>query len=606
MRTDPSTLPNACGVYLFRSSSGRVLYVGKAVNIRSRIRSHLQDRRNPKEKKLRDSSETIDFIATKNELEALVLEDTLIKRYRPKFNVRMKDDKSYPFLLVTDELYPAVRQVRGIRSKEGVHYGPHEDPRAVRRSLRWLRKVFPVRSCRRDLKHPSRPCLEYHMGRCMAPCKGDVALDNYIIAVDGLKRFLSGKREEVLSGMEKEMWKASSEGQYERAALIRDMIEGSKRIREGQKVVLVKGGDIDIIGFSDSSDAASLVQVREGRVTDVVSLSLESEEPLSGPEEGFVTSYYNMVGSIPPVIVISPILMRTDHLKELSLFLSAKGQGPVRVRGPRGEDERALVEMALKNLDHFLRKREMEVESSWTGPLREALKMEQSPEVIEGFDISHLSGTGTVASMVTFRNGRPFKEGYRRFKVRTAGNDDIASMTEVVTRRYRRLLDENKDLPDLILIDGGRGQLNAAAEALRSAGVSDPPRLVSLAKKDELLYVPESMVPISLKRTDPALKLLQRIRDEAHRFAVAYQRKLRRPETSILREVKGVGDSRVRCILTEFASLEEVMEQGVDGLRTRCGIPRNVGEAIIEHIRTEMKDKKDTNHAREAVVNEKI
>ncbi|MGA1793762.1 MAG: GIY-YIG nuclease family protein, partial [Thermoplasmatota archaeon] len=236
MRTDPSTLPDECGVYLFKAKQGKVLYVGKAINIRARVKSHLQDRRNDKEVRLARESETIEWIATGTELEALILEDTLIKRYKPRYNVRLKDDKSYPYILITDDDFPAVHHVRGFQRGRGEFFGPHSDPRAVRRSIRWLRKLFPVRSCRRDLRKPSRPCLEHHLGRCLAPCNGKVSERDYSLVVGGLRMFLSGKSDEVISRLERDMWKASGAEEYERAAMVRDIVRGLKKARHTQKV----------------------------------------------------------------------------------------------------------------------------------------------------------------------------------------------------------------------------------------------------------------------------------------------------------------------------------------------------------------------------------
>jgi excinuclease ABC subunit C len=592
MRTDPATLPDACGVYLFRAASGRVLYVGKAINIRSRVRSHLQDKKNPKEIKLRDRSESVDWIATGSELEALVLEDTLIKRYKPRFNVRMKDDKSYPYLMITNDAYPAIHQVRGLQRGKGEYFGPHSDPRAVRKSLRWLRKIFPVRSCRRDLSRPSRPCLEHHLGRCLAPCNGKVPADDYSLMVEGLRRFLSGRREEVIEELERRMWRASSDKEYERAAMLRDIVHGLKKIRQGQKVVLVKGGDLDAVHINDKGTGATVVKVREGRVVDAISFSLEGEEPLTGPAGDFLSSLYVISGYIPPNIVIDKLEMEKDRKEELEKFLSDKRGRKVKIVRPRGEERRSLIEMARRNQRLFEIEQLRELESTDVlSILKNTLNLANVPVVIEGFDVSHLGGTGTVASMVQFKGGRPKKTGYRRFKIRSDQNDDYLSMKEAVFRRYKRILDHDGEMPDLILIDGGKGQLNAALEAFSDLSLEEHPDIVSIAKKEEELYRPGRSLPIVLKRIDPSLRLLQRVRDEAHRFAVSYQRKLREKDVTILTRIEGVGKARARKLLTCFMSIDEILKAGPDGINEKCSFSTEVSESIIEFLKEEWKNR---------------
>ncbi|MFO8050332.1 MAG: excinuclease ABC subunit UvrC [Thermoplasmatota archaeon] len=586
MRIDPSTLPSECGVYLFKSSSGKVQYVGKAVNIRSRVRSHLQDTKSKKEKRLRGSSETIDWIATKSELEALVLEDTLIKRYKPKFNVRLKDDKSYPYLMITREEFPAVHQVRGLDHGKGEYFGPHSDPRAVRRSLRWLRKNFPVRSCHRDLSRPSRPCLEHHLGRCLAPCSGEVKMDLYDLVVEGLRGFLSGERVDVISRLKEEMWEASSREDFEKAALVRDILKGLERIRESQKVLLVKGGNLDVISLGDGGMVVSLVRVRDKRVVDVVSFSLEVEEPLDNPDTDLISSIYSISGQVPERIVVDDLDLTMEERSELEVFLSSKKKKKVTVRKVRGEEQRSLVELADRNSRLYMKKLEREAQGSEVlHNLKDDLHLSRVPRTIEGFDISHLHGSGTVASMVQFKDGRPNRSEYRKFRIRSAENDDFLSMKEAVHRRYRRILDEGGEMPDLILIDGGKGQLSAAVKAMEELQVRNGPDLVAIAKKEEELFRPNRSLAIKLRLTDPALLLLQRIRDESHRFAVSYQRKVREKELGSLTRIPGIGKARAKKILMEFKDLREIVDSGPDEIRRRCSIPTPAAEELIAHSR---------------------
>ncbi|MBN1390949.1 MAG: excinuclease ABC subunit UvrC [Candidatus Thermoplasmatota archaeon] len=589
MRTDPASLPDRCGVYLFRSGEGNVLYVGKAINIRARVRSHLQDTGNEKEVRLRREADTIEWIATATELEALVLEDTLIKRYRPRYNVRLKDDKSYPYILITSEEFPAVLHIRGIQRGRGEHFGPHSDPRAVRRSIRWLRKIFPIRSCRRELSRPSRPCLEHHLGRCLAPCTGTVSKDEYSQAVEGLRLFLSERTEEVLSRLERDMWKASSNEEYERAARIRDIVEGLRRSRQSQKVVLKGNEDLDVVHINGEGTAAAVVKVRDGRVIDVVSFTLEGGEPLRGPTEDFLSSFYAISGSIPPTIVLDRMDLSPQRKEELQRFLHDKRRGSVKIVRPRGDERRSLIDMARTNMElHMTQMQRSQRTEDVLSILRSGLGLSRLPVIIEGFDVSHLGGTGTVASMVQFREGRPNKSAYRRFKVRTDRNDDYLSMKEAVFRRYRRIVDHDGEMPDLVLIDGGKGQLKAALDAIRELGIERPFDIASLAKKEEELFLPGSSSSVHLKRSDPSLMLLQRVRDEAHRFAVSYQRTLRESDISILTRVDGVGKARALKLMNCFDSLGSMLEAGPRGISERCSLNIRLCERVIEFLRDEL------------------
>lgn len=592
MRTDPSTLPSETGVYLFKTGSGKVIYVGKAVDIRSRVRSHVQDRKNQKEVRLTEATETIDWIATETELEALILEDTLIKRYKPRFNVRLKDDKSYPYLLVTKDRYPAVHQVRGLNHGAGEYFGPHSDPRAVRRSLRWLRKTFSVRSCYRDLTKPSRPCLEHHLGRCLAPCSGEVEEEDYDLVVKGMTNFLEGRRSELLSEMKRSMWEASSKERFERAALIRDIMKGLERIREAQRVILVKGGDMDAISLCGDGTVVSMVKVRDMRVIDVVSFSLDVEEPLEGADSDLISTIYSISGQVPGRIVVKDLLIKKSDKEELERFLSVKRGKKVKVTRARGADQRSIIELADRNSRLYLEKLEREAQGTAViRKLQESVHLREVPFLIECFDISHLHGSGTVASMVQFKNGNPNKKEYRKFRIRSAKNDDFLSMKEAVYRRYRRILDEDGEMPDLVLIDGGKGQLSSAMEAFDEMELEDRPELLAIAKREEELFRPSRSLPIKLRRNDPALLLLQRIRDEAHRFAVSYQRKVREKEIGSLTNIPGIGKARAKKVLMEFKDLREIVDSGSEEVRRRCSIPEDVVERLVLHAESILSDR---------------
>jgi excinuclease ABC subunit C len=587
MLLDISALPDACGVYLFRSGHGTVIYVGKAINIRARVRSHFNDRTNPKEQRLCSETSSVDFMVTESELEALVLEDTLIKRHLPRFNVRLKDDKSYPYIVLTREEFPSVLQTRGLKPGQGEHFGPHGDPVAVRRSLRWLRKYFPVRSCRRDLSRTTRPCLEFHLGRCLAPCQGGVKKEDYTSAVEGLRRFLSGKRDELVPELEREMWRASSEESFERAAMMRDLVQGLKRMREGQKVILLKGGDLDLVHVNGGLKAASVLKIRSGRVVDLISFSLESEEPIDSGIEDFITRYYSVSGQVPSRILVDPTIPSNDIREELERFLSIKAGANVALRKVRGKDQRTLLAMAKRNTELYVFRKEREAMGEPVlVQLRERLGLTRVPTTIEGFDVSHLTGTGTVASMVQFRLGRPVRSGYRRFKVTLDRNDDTASMAEAVSRRLRGLLERKEPLPDLMVIDGGKGQLNAVMKVIGTLMLVERPDVVSIAKREEALFLPGKSEPLRLVRSDPVLRLLQQVRDESHRFTVSYQRKLRTIDLDLLKGIPGIGDARAKRIMMEFGSLDEVLELGPEVLSKRCSIPTGMAEKVIEAVRS--------------------
>jgi excinuclease ABC subunit C len=426
----------------------------------------------------------------------------------------------------------------------------------------------------------------------MAPCLGGVDRSGYIRAVEGLKRFLSGRRDELVPDLEQEMWRASSEEAFERAALMRDLVQGLKRMREGQKVVLVKGGDMDLVHVNDGVKAASVLKVRDGRVVDLLSFFLESEEPIGGGIEDFLNRYYSMAGQVTTRVVIDPPLPSDEISADLERFLSVKAGGRVSLHKVRGEDQKALLQMTKRNTELFVSRKEREAMGEPVlVQLRERLNLSRVPTTIEGFDVSHLTGKGTVASMVQFRLGRPIRSNYRRFRMTSDANDDPASIAETVSRRIRGLLERNEPLPDLLLIDGGKGQLNAVLKALATMEINERPDVASIAKREEGVFLPGRSDPIRLVRSDPALRLLQHIRDESHRFAVSYQRKLRTIDLDLLKAVPGIGDARAKRILSEFSSLDEVLESGPTGLAERCSIPEGTACLVVEAIRSARADR---------------
>src|ERR687892_795078 len=571
---DRSHLPTSPGVYIFEDADEKVIYVGKAKNIRSRVANYFTrsgDGR-PKIAELRERVRQIDFISTTSETEALVLEANLIKRHRPRFNASLKDDKSYPYIVVTtgDE-YPRVFATRAAHDPRHRYFGPFPSAGSVHSTLDMLNKTFPFRKCRGPApgRRSGVPCLNYHIGRSAAPCIGAISKEDYDGIIADVVSFLEGRGDGLIWEREAAMREAATDMDFERAAKLRDEISALSHVRDRQQATIASEDSFDAFGAYTEGETAcvQVFAVRDGQIVNRDSFLLDNygEAPAESVALSFIPQYYD-TAAVPREVLVQPE-DRENELHTLADHLSDLRGTSVEVRRPRRGDKRRILEMAVRNaelglehgrmLDEARRNR---VASTLDG-LREELALPRLPVRIECYDISNTMGTNSVASMVVFQGGRPAKDQYRRFKIKTVeGADDFASMAEVIRRRLERLKvgDEKfAQAPDLILLDGGKGQLSAVVPVFGELKVGtelpDVP-LRSLAKRDEEVFEPGRPEPVILQRESPELHLLQRVRDEAHRFANAYHRKLRGAEMtrSILDELPGVGPTRKKKILEHF------------------------------------------------------
>ena len=601
------TLPAKPGVYLFRDDAGKVLYVGKAKTLRSRVRSYFQ--------KSPDSRVTIqllpsrvadiEVIVTGSEVEALHLEQNLVKRHRPPFNVRLRDDKSFPYIAVTvDDEYPRVMFTRE-RHRPGVWYfGPYANAKKVRETLDVLNRVFPYRPCEgpKPGRHSGIPCLDYHIERCLAPCVGYVSQEDYRAIIDSVIEFLSGNVKPVQRELEQKMRAAAEDERYEEAARYRNRLNAVQHLVERQGADRQSVGTVDVIGFATEGDRAvvQIFPLRGGKLVDRHSFHLENVggQDLTTVLEAFSLEYYGSAPSVPPQIVVP---RDAGDLSALAEFLSEKRGARVEVRTAERGEKRRLQELADENALHALstdqaqseQKKLRRVES--LEELREALNLESLPIRIECYDISHAMGQDPVASMVVFQDGLPKKADYRKFGIKTAGEDpdDFAAMAEVISRRFARLSDgtgETHDhsfasAPNLVVIDGGKGQLSAALAAMQAY---DLPRVavIALAKRIEEVFVPGSSDPIVLSRHNPGLQLLQRVRDEAHRLALGFHRQRRdaRGFASIFDELEGVGPARRRALLQHFGSVEQMLGATAEELEGVPGVPSKTARRIYDQL----------------------
>lgn len=598
-------LPPSPGVYLFRGAEGTVLYVGKASSLRNRVRSYFQKPSglSPKVRLLMKEVRDLEAIVTGTEEDALVLEDALVKKHRPRFNTRLRDDKRYPYLKVTAEPFPRVLVVRRLASDGARYFGPFTSSRSMRRVLKLAHKLFPIRTCNLPVgeKRYERPCLLYHIGRCSGPCAGLVSPEEYGRAVEAAALLFEGRVDRVVEDLALEMVRAASEERFEHAARLRDTIGALERIRERQAVALPDPVDLDAaaVAVNEERGHGAVLIVRGGRVIGREGFPL-SLPPGSTPDEAleeFLDQYYTRATAIPPEVLVPVPLSETEAL---AAYLAGRRGGRVHVGVPRSPERRALLEMAKRNAALALKQAEkvelLPAEENAVDELAEALSLSARPWRIEAFDISNLHGGEATGSMVVFVGGRPRRDAYRRFRVRISGKpDDYAMMAEVLRRRLRHGLAEIadpsvargrfSDLPDLILIDGGRGQLGVAERALAEVELSGI-EVAALAKREELVYVPGSTGPIRLPRGSPALRLLQEIRDEAHRFAIEYHRKLREKRTlgSLLDSVPGIGPKRKAALLTRFGSVAGLRRATLEELLSVPGLPRATAELLYKAL----------------------
>lgn len=590
------------GVYLLKNSKGKVVYAGKAKHLRNRLRSHFKpgNTDDPKHQVMMKSVVDFETIVTDSEVEALILEANIVKSHKPRYNVNLKDDKTYPYIQITNESFPRVLVTRRIKSDGSKYFGPYTDVGSVRQLMAAIRRIFPVRTCSfhmteesvRQKKH--KICLDYHIGRCAGPCEGIVSKDEYNWTVEKISSFIQGQTSELVKDLKNRMKEMARQQRFEEAARLRNAIQSVSVFRSKQKMIDVAMIDRDLIAVAVHDDDVCCVvfHVRDGKIVNRQHFYLHCIKGCTEEEivSSFLKQYYSGVDFIPAEVHI-PVAL--SEWRELTEWLSQKRGKKVTIAVPRKGKKSKLLDMCTRNACLLLA--ELLVQKSqkgeWLAPSVRALQKDLGlaipPRWIEAFDVSNIGGQDSVASMIVFENGKPKKNAYRKFKIKTVqGIDDFGMMAEVVERRYSRILQDRKPLPDLILIDGGKGQLSAALKALKKLSITDQP-IIGLAKRLEEIFIPGISDPQTLPKSSPSLRLLQRVRNEAHRFAITYHRMLRkkRTVTSILDEIPGIGPKRRNALLKHFGSVEHIKKASIDEMITVNGMNRKVAENVLESLK---------------------
>ncbi|MDH4170598.1 MAG: excinuclease ABC subunit UvrC [Acidimicrobiia bacterium] len=613
-RPPAGTIPDAPGSYQFKDVDGRVIYVGKAKSLRSRLSNYFQKHLPLRTAQMVESAHSVEWIQVDTEVEALLLEYSLIQQHKPRFNVRYTDDKSYPFLCVTtvDE-WPRAMVIRGRRKKGNRYFGPFGHAYAIRETLDLLLRTFPIRTCSDNkFQHHERlgrPCLLFHIEKCAGPCVGEVSESEYAELVESLLRFLEGDTDEVMADLEAQMAEAAATMEYELAARHRDRLASVRKAVEKQQMVAARSEDFDVIGVSDDEleAAVQVFYVRKGRVMGRRGFLIDKVEDLAGPElvaKMLERLYFDDNPMGDPKIVLVPELPEAQGLYED--WLSEMRGSQVEIRVPRRGEKRALLETVTRNAaEEFTRHRlkrasDHNSRSRALNELQQYLGLPEAPLRIECYDMSHIQGTDYVGSMVVVEDGLAKKSDYRRFKIRTVdGNDDFAAMEEVLTRRFsayledrRRPIEERSGKfsypPQLLVVDGGKGQLGVALRVLDELDLRSEIPVCSLAKQFEEVYLPGESEPVRLPRQSEALYLLQRIRDESHRFAITYHRELRnkRMTKSVLDDIPGLGPTRRKRLVKELGGVRRVQQADLAELRELSWLPDAVAEAVYEHLHT--------------------
>ncbi len=592
-------LPNRPGVYLMKNAADKIIYIGKALNLKNRVRSYFQKGRprDPKTEALVSKIRDFEFYVTDSEIEALILESNLVKEHRPLYNVNLKDDKRFPYLKVTvDEPFPRVLVVRRLKKDKARYFGPYTEVKKMRQTLRFILKHFKIRTCSYTIPDPKKKlqvCLEYHIKRCEGPCEGLVSQEEYRKHIDDVILLLSGKTAELVDKLRERMHAYSDEMEFEEAARVRDQIEAIESIRQRQRVMADKWVDRDVLAFARSaSDAACVVlQIREGVLIGRQHFYMKIQKETTRAEiaEGFIKQHYMHNSSIPSEIYISTDIEEHGLLEE---WLSGKVDHNVKIFIPQKGEKLKLVAMARSNAELLLNElllqkqkyRERIPESVMR--LQQDLRLEKTPVTMACMDISNLGETDKVGSLVYFEKGRPKKSEYRHFKVKSVrGQDDFASMREVAFRYFRRLKIEDRDFPDLMVVDGGKGQLTAVRDALSSLEIENQ-QVISLAKRLEEVFVPGRKEPLMIARDSPSLRLLQRIRNEAHRFAIEYNRKLTKKRTigTELQKIPGIGPKKAELLLKHFGSVKKIRTLALEEIVEAPGIGKSDAEKIVGYF----------------------
>ncbi len=585
LKSEIKNLPKKPGIYFFKDKGGEVIYIGKARSLKDRVKSYFLPTSDAKIKKILSETEEIDFILTDSAKEAAFLENNFIRQHQPKFNLRLKDDKSFPYLKLTlQEKFPAIYLTRRVEEDGAKYFGPFSPAHQARNTIHLSAKYFGVRTCQESVPGKrKRPCLDYDLKLCSAPCVEYISESDYRESIKNAFLFLEGKTEKLLKILKKKMQEAAARQEFEQAAHWRDIIRTIEEIKAKPKLISVGMENKDIFGYSRENKNVALYVffMRKGKVIESEDIFFQEKEDIADKEilSNYLKKFYKHRKSMPDKILLPFAPEEKDGiLKRVSNLRGEK----IEIIVPQKGKNKKLVDLASSNAEILLRKK-----YEGLAPLMEIKKifnLKSIPERIEGFDISNIGGEESVGSLVVFENGRPQKNDYRKYKIKTvAGPNDVASLQEVIRRRYKRILEEKKDFPDLILVDGGKGQLNAARGALEELGVGNLP-LVSLAKKEEIIFAPDRKKGISLERTSPALKLFQNIRDEAHRFAISFHR-LRREKRSFesrLDNIPGLGKKRKAALLDKYKDLKEIKKAAPEDLAKIIGAKAT--QALISEL----------------------
>ena len=582
LETNLKNLPTSPGVYQFYNKNGKIIYVGKAKNLRNRVRSYFQE--NPGSAKTVAMVSKIDdlqLVLTDSELEALILENNLIKQLKPRYNVNLKDDKSFPFIKVTNELFPRIYPTRKVFNDGSKYFGPYTDVRSMRASLRMINQIFKIRSCKLDLTEKSiadkkfKVCLDYHIKKCDGPCENLISAQSYNEMVDEVIKLLKGKTDDLIKDLKSRMQIAVENLEFEKAAELRDKIDQISSISSKQKIVSDDFEDRDVISiaYEGKDSSCAVFNIRDGKLISKkqLKLSIEEGEAIEEIYSAAIKFYYNDINEIPREIVLE---VKPEDAETLTEWLISKSGKKVKIIVPQRGDLKSLVKMCKENA--ILQLKEIQLQKMKTignvsysvSALQRDLRLKILPRKIECFDISNLQGTDSVASMVVFEDGKPKKSLYRKFIIKTVeGPDDFSSMREVVERRYSRLQEENQIMPDLIMVDGGKGQLSSAVEILDNLGFKDY-NIIGLAKRLEEVFFPGNSDPEIIPKTSSGLKLLQQIRDEAHRFAITFHRvrRSKRIIKSELTDITGIGKETAKLLLETFGSVDSIKQISYDDL----------------------------------------
>ena len=597
-----------------RGPNGEILYVGKASKLKNRIRSYFTGKTHshPKIETLVNTLVDFEFIITESEQEALILESNLIKSHKPKFNSRLKDDKSYPFIKIdVSEKFPQVYVTRNVSNDDARYFGPYTDAGSVRRTLSLLNKLFPYRSCTKQITgSDDRACLDFHIKRCAGPCIGVVDDIEYNKIIDQVILFLEGDTKQIVNSLRLQMRKAAESLKFEKAASLRDQLQSIEKVQQGQKVLTLKSNNMDIIGSSQSSYEAwiEVFFIRQGKLIgrENYLMDVGIADSISEVESAFLKQFYGVTPYVPPLILTQHEIL--EEKQAIQSFLSEKRGNKVVLLHPKRGDRKKLVDMVTENAQlgmeqlRITRFSETDSDDKAMLEVQEALNLPKLPNRIECYDISNIQGTNAVGSMVVFENGAPKTSDYRRFQIKSVkGVDDYSMMREMLTRRFNRMSNSSNEntaglqktsnqeawtiKPDLVLIDGGKGHLGAALQVFLEMGISDVP-LASLAKENEELFTPESPHSILLPKNSPGMYLVQRARDEAHRFAITYHRKRRSSQSfqSSLDLIPGIGPKKRRSLLRKYGSIKNIKESSLEDIATTPGITLKLAEQILDHI----------------------